>query len=182
MFTEERLSPRRLVGVVVGFLGMGILIGPAALPESGISAWGALAMVATAVSYAIGNIYARAVENADAARLALGQQIWSAIPATGLALALAGPGAFATVPDHAPALLALGIVATAIPILLFMHLIRSAGPTRAAMVGYLMPVWTTLLAILFLGEAVGARELVGGAVVLVGVALVSFTGRLARER
>jgi drug/metabolite transporter (DMT)-like permease len=46
------------------------------------------------------------------------------------------------------------------------------------MVGYLMPVWTAILAVLFLGETIGLREILGGAVVLAGVALVSFTGRL----
>ncbi len=59
-----------------------------------------------------------------------------------------------------------------------MHLIRRTGPTRASMVGYLMPVWTAILAVLFLGETIGVREILGGAVVLTGVALVSFTGRL----
>jgi drug/metabolite transporter (DMT)-like permease len=162
----------------VGFIGMAILIGPAALPDSGISVTGVLAMVATALSYAVGNIYARAIRDADPARLALGQQICSAIPATTLALLVIGPGAFAAVPASLGPLLGLGVFATATPILLFMRLIRSAGPTRAAMVGYLMPVWTTILAILFLGEHVGLREVLGGAVVLAGVALVSFTGRL----
>ncbi len=178
MFADERLTPRRMLGVLVGFTGMAILIGPAALPDSGLSVTGVLAMVTTAVSYAVGNIYARAIRDADPARLALGQQVCSAIPATALALLVIGPGAFAAVPGSIGPLLGLGVVATAVPILLFMRLIRGAGPTRAAMVGYLMPVWTTILAILFLGEHVGLREVLGGAVVLSGVALVSFTGRL----
>jgi drug/metabolite transporter (DMT)-like permease len=50
------------------------------------------------------------------------------------------------------------------------------------MVGYLMPVWTAILAILFLGEHLGLREAVGGAIVLAGVAVVSFSGRLAGAR
>lgn len=178
LFAEERLTPRRLLGVLVGFTGMGILVGPAALPESGISATGALAMLGTALSYAIGNLYVRTVRQADPARLALGQQICSGIPATMLALALAGPAAFAPVPAQIAPLIALGVASTALPILLFMRLIRSAGPTRASMVGYLMPVWATILAVLFLGEWIGLREMAGGAVVLMGVALVSFTGRL----
>jgi drug/metabolite transporter (DMT)-like permease len=180
LFPDERLSARRGIGVLVGFAGMGILIGPAALPDSGVSAAGALAMVGTAVSYAVGNVYARAVRNADPARLALGQQICSAIPASALALALTGPEAFASVPDHAAALVGLGVFATAIPILLFMRLIQGAGATRAAMVGYLMPVWTALLAAMFLGERIAPRDLAGGLVVLAGVALVSFSGRLRR--
>ncbi len=182
LYADERLSPRRFVGVIVGLAGMGILIGPAALPDSGISPWGALIMVATALSYATANLYVRSIKHADPARLALGQQICSAIPATVLALVVAGPSAFAGVPNSAAPLLALGIVSTALPILLFMRLIRRAGPTRASMVGYLQPVWTTILAVLFLNEIIGLREMIGGAVVLTGVALVSLSGRLKIAR
>lgn len=179
-FTEEKLTPRRLGGVLVGLTGMGILIGPAAFPESGVSGSGALAMVATALSYAIANVFVRTVRHADPARLALGQQFCSAIPATTLALVLSGPTAFAAVGDHLAPLVALGVVSTALPILFFMRLIKRAGPTRASMVGYLMPLWTAILAVLFLGEHIGAREVLGGLVVLAGVALVSFSGRLRR--
>jgi drug/metabolite transporter (DMT)-like permease len=182
LFADERLTLRRFAGVLVGFAGMGILIGPAALPDSGVGAWGALTMVATALSYATANLYVRSIRHADPARLALGQQICSGIPATALALVVAGPSAFAAVPDSAASLLALGIVSTALPILLFMRLIRRAGPTRASMVGYLQPVWTAVLAVLFLNESIGLRELAGGGVVLAGVALVSLSGKLKPVR
>lgn len=180
MFTEERLSLQRLFGVLVGLIGMGILIGPAALPDSGIDPIGIMAMVLVACSYAAANVYVRTVKNVDPARMALGQQIGSGSAATVLALTIAGPSAFTSVPSHLAPLLALGALSTALPILLFMHLIRRTGPTRASMVGYLAPVWTILLAVLFLNESVGLREIFGGAVVLSGVALVSFTGRLRR--
>jgi drug/metabolite transporter (DMT)-like permease len=175
LFPDERLSLPRMAGVLVGFVGMAILIGPAALPDSGVSATGALAMLASALSYASANLFVRTIRTSDPARLALGQQICSAVPATLLALVLIGPGAFAPVPGQMAPLLGLGVVATAMPILLFMRLIRDAGPTRASMVGYLMPVWTAALAVVFLQETLGIREVIGGAVVLAGVALVSIT-------
>lgn len=182
LFADERLTPQRLAGVLVGFIGMGILIGPAALPDSGINATGALLMLAVAFSYASANVFVRTVRQADPARMALGQQICSGLAATALALAMVGPEAFASVPSRLGPLLALGALSTALPILLFMHLIRRTGPTRASMVGYLAPVWTTVMAVLFLNESIGPRELVGGAVVLSGVALVSFSGRFRRLR
>lgn len=182
LFADERLTPQRLLGVLVGFIGMGILIGPVALADSGISLPGLVAMIMSACSYASANIYVRTVKHADPARMALGQQVTSATVATALALVMAGPAAFLPVASHAAPLLALGVLSTALPILLFMHLIRRTGPTRAAMVGYLGPVWTILLAVLFLNETVGLRELAGGAVVLSGVALVSFSGRLKQSR
>jgi drug/metabolite transporter (DMT)-like permease len=182
LYADERLTLRRFAGVLVGLTGMGILIGPAALPDSGISPWGVLTMVATAFSYAAANLYVRSIKHADPARLALGQQICSAIPATALALVVTGPSAFAAVSVSAVPLLALGIVSTALPMLLFMRLIRRAGPTRASMVGYLQPVWTAVLAVLFLNEHIGLREIIGGAVVLTGVALVSLSGRIRSAR
>jgi drug/metabolite transporter (DMT)-like permease len=156
--------------------------GPSRPPSAAWSAekLGALAMLATAANYAVGNIYARTVRDADPARLAFGQQFWSAIPATALAIVLIGPTAFGAVPHHLGPLMALGMLGTAIPIVLFMRLISGARPTRAAMVGYLLPVWATVLAILFLGEHVGLREMLGAVVVLAGVAIVSFTGRVER--
>jgi drug/metabolite transporter (DMT)-like permease len=182
LFVDEKLTPQRFIGVLIGFVGMGILIGPAALPDSGVSLAGLVAMFMTACSYASANIYVRTVKHADPARMALGQQITSGTAATLLALVMVGPAAFVPVTAHAAPLLALGMLSTALPILLFMHLIRRTGPTRASMVGYLAPVWTILLAVLFLNERVGLRELAGGAVVLAGVALVSFSGRLRQAR
>ncbi|MBB4040652.1 drug/metabolite transporter (DMT)-like permease [Microvirga flocculans] len=182
LFADERLTPQRLAGVLVGFAGMGILIGPAALPDSGIDATGVLIMVAVAFSYASANIYVRTVRQAVPARMALGQQICSGLVASLLALTVVGPDAFASVPSRLAPLLALGVLSTALPILLFMHLIHRTGPTRASMVGYLVPIWTTIMAVLFLDESIGWRELTGGAVVMTGVALVSLSGRLRRVR
>jgi drug/metabolite transporter (DMT)-like permease len=176
-FAEERLTRARIAGAVVGFVGIGILIGPKALDSADAGFLGVLAMLATAVSYAVGNIYVRFIQEAVPARLAFGQQLFSAGPALLIALALLGPGAFAPAMSVPLALIGLGVLGTALPIVLFMRLIRAAGPTRAAMVGYLTPVSATLLAMVFLGEHIGLRELVGGLVVLAGVYVVSTARR-----
>lgn len=176
LFADERLSLRRAGGVVVGFAGMAILLGPAAFAGGSGSSWGTWAMVATAASYAIGNLYVRSIPTAEPARLALGQQIFSGLPALVVVLVMTGPSAFAAAPEHAVSLAALGIFSTALPIVLYMHILRTAGPTRGSMVGYLIPLWTILLAMSFLDETVGLREIAGGLVVLAGVAIVSSTG------
>ena len=177
VFAEERLSPRRALGVGVGFGGMGVLLGPAALAGEA-SLPGALAMLCTALSYAFGSLYVRSIPGAEPARLALGQQLFSAGPALALALLVSGGAAFAGVGSNLAPLLALGVVATALPIALYMRLVRAAGPTRASMTGYLLPLWVAILAFVILGESVGPREALGGLVILVGVALVSLPNRL----
>jgi drug/metabolite transporter (DMT)-like permease len=177
MFAEERLTARRIAGVLIGFSGMAVLFGPAAFGTGGIALAGLLAMIAVTLLYASGTLYVRHLGRGDPARLALGQQIVSGGAALPLALVVDGPAAFAIDPAHLPVLIGLGVVATALPIFLFMRLIRAAGPTRASMVGYLLPVFTTVLAIVLIGERVSYREIAGGAVILAGVWLVTAPAR-----
>ncbi len=123
--------------------------------------------------YALGNIYVRLIPQADPMRLALGQQAASAVAATAIALTMLGAGAFAPALGHVGPLLALGVLGTAIPIAIFMRLIRAAGPARASMTGYLVPVVAVLLGILVLGETLALRQIAGGLIVLAGVGLVT---------
>lgn len=173
MFAEERLTCRRGAGVLLGFAGMAILLAPAVLAGRGGSLGGVLAMAATALSYAVGNLYVRGIPNPRPGRLAFGQQLFSGLPLTALAFGLGGSSAFAAMPAHAGTLILLGVFATALPIALYMNILRLAGPTRGSMNGYLVPVWTILLGVAVLGETVGLREVVGAVVVLSGIALAS---------
>ena len=173
LFADERLSRIRLAGVVLGFMGMGLLIGPDALKSGTSGQAGFLAMTAVAVCYAVGNLYARHRRAIPPLRLALGQQLVSSAVAMPLAFFLHGPETLTALADNWIYVLALGSMATAVPISLFMVLIGKAGPTRAAMVGYLMPIFATVFSILFVGETVGLRELCGGGIILCGIWLAT---------
>jgi drug/metabolite transporter (DMT)-like permease len=113
--------------------------------------------------------------------MALGQQIVSALMATILTLVLSGFSAYAPILPSWPAALGLSLFSTALPITIFMYLIRQQGPTKAAMIGYLMPTFATLLAVLFLGEVIGLREIIGGLVVLIGVFVVTTAPRVIHQ-
>lgn len=178
IFAEERLSGRRLGGILIGLAGAALLIGPR-LFEGGATSLSVLAMVASMLSYAIGNIYVRAVPApaGNPMRLALGQQVVSGLGASLLALLFAGPMAFLPLRDHWAPMLALGIVCTAIPMTLFMRLIRAAGPTRAAMTGYLVPTVAATMGVLVLGETPELRQIVAGCIILIGVFLVTTAPR-----
>jgi drug/metabolite transporter (DMT)-like permease len=179
-FVDERLTLRRVGGVLVGLVGMLVLIGPAAFDGHGASFFGALAMVVVSACYAIGNVYAKMIPQVEPARMALGQQTVSALVATALTILLSGTSAYLPVLNSLPAALGLSIMATALPITIFMYMIREQGPTKAAMIGYLMPVFATVLAVIFLGEVVGPREITGGVIVLIGVFIVTTAPRKER--
>lgn len=175
LFADQRLTGRRTGGVLAGFTGMAILIGPAAFAGSGLV--GPLAMLATAASYAVGVIYVRGIPAPQPVRLALGQQVFSGLPTMVAVLAVTGPSAFAAVPAHGLELVAFGVFSTAVPIALYMQILRLAGPTLGSMNAYLTPVWTVLLGVLVLHETVGPREILGGLVVLGGIAIASSANR-----
>lgn len=175
LFADQRLTGRRAGGVLAGFTGMAILIGPAAVSDSGV--FGPLAMLATAASYAVGVIYVRSIPAPRPVRLALGQQVFSGLPTMIAVLAVTGPAAFAAVPAHGLELVVFGVFSTALPIALYMQILRLAGPTLGSMNAYLTPVWTVLLGVVILHETVGLREILGGLVVLGGIAIASSAGR-----
>ncbi|MGL4636447.1 MAG: DMT family transporter [Beijerinckiaceae bacterium] len=179
--TGERLTGQRVGGILVGLVGIALLIGPAAL-QGGGTLVAVLAMLLLTFGYAIGNIYGRVVPTSDPIRLAFGQQIMSAIIATTLVLAISGPSALAPAQNHWPALLVLAWFSTALPIWIFMRLLRRAGPTKASMTSYLVPAVAVLLGIVVLGEPVEWRQIMGGAIVLLGVAIVTGLIRLPQGK
>lgn len=93
VFSDERLSRRRLSGILLGMAGVALLIGPR-LFEGGGTALSVLAMIGATLSYTAANLYVRTVPAAigEPARLALGQQMFSGIIATTLTLAVRSGG------------------------------------------------------------------------------------------
>ena len=69
------------------------------------------------------------------------------------------------------AVLALATLCTALAYVLYFRLMSRVGPTNAVSVTFLIPLFAMLWGALFLGEAVTAQMVAGGAIVLVGIAL-----------
>ncbi|MGL5115210.1 MAG: DMT family transporter [Beijerinckiaceae bacterium] len=176
----ERLTSTRVIGIALGIAGIALLIGPDAL--SGAATFAAVAaMLLLTLGYSVGNIYARTVPAANPIRLAFGQQIMSAIIATLLVLAWTGADGFRPAAEHMPTLLALSLICTAFPIWIFMRLLTRVGPTRASMTSYLVPAVAVILGVVVLGEPVSTRQIFGGGLVLLSVALVTGLLRLPRN-
>lgn len=177
----DRVTFDRAIGILLGLVGMLLLIGPKAL-EGGGTALGVGAMLLLALGYAIGNVYARTIPAAEPLRLALGQQSISGIVALLIALVTVGIGGFAGAERHAAPLAALALFSTAMPIFLFMRLITKAGTMPASMTGYLIPTVAVICGVVVLGEPIVPRQILGGVIVLTGVAIVSGLIRLPLRR
>lgn len=171
--SNEKLRGAQWLGVAIGFVGVATLIGPEALSGSSAAFWPAMAMLATAASYAIGNVWARTVRDVSAERLALGQQAFGGATACALAMLFDPAPGWAAAPSLWPQIATLGVAMSAFPVTLYMWLIQRAGPVKAVMTGYVTPLVAATLATTLLGETMAARQMLGAAIILSGVFLVT---------
>lgn len=169
----DRLGVSQILGVALGFAGVAVVIGPEAVGGADAALWPALAMLATTISYAVGNVWVRRFPPMPPERIALGQQSVGFLGALALSLTLEPWSAWAQAPAYWFEALVFGVLMSALPFTLFVRLIQRAGPVRATVVGYLVPIVATGLAIALLGESIAPRQLVGAGVVLAGVWLVT---------
>ena len=176
-FREARVGGLRLVGLVVGFVGVALLVG--AQPQGKLL--GALAVVAMALCYAIGTLLAgRYLRGTPPLVVALASTAVSTIAVlpAGVIQAPAGRWRGETI----AAILVLGLVGTAVAYLLFFALIQRAGANYATLVTYLVPPIALAYGAIFLGESFGATAFAALALILVGVALATGGLRLASRR
>ncbi len=168
LLREERPGPRSFGGMALAFGGIALILGPAALAGTASFA-GGLMILLSCVSYAAGTIYARKVRPGAPAQLAFGQQFVSGAMAGLVTLGFEGGAGFAQPAWIVACVALLGMVASALPLTMFLSLIARARATDAAMVGYLQPPFAAALGALMLGEVPSLLVLAGGAVVLAGV-------------
>lgn len=174
---QEALTGNRVAGVVAGFAGVAVLVGPSAL--AGAGDWLAEgACLLAALFYAFSGAYARAALGGIAPlALASGQLTASGLMVAPVALLLEAPWAL---PMPSPAVLAavagLSVFSTALAYILFFHVLARAGATNLLLVTFLIPVVAVLLGVVLLGEDLLLRHLAGFALIAVGLAAID--GRL----
>ena len=171
VFSDEALSTRRLIGVLVGFLGALVLIGPGVLRiGTGWEPLGQLACLAAAVSYAVASIMTRRCPPIDPIALAaLTLVVGSAALIPAMLLVEGVPGAAAPLPMAA--IVFLGLFPTALAALLRVTVIRSAGSVFMTLVNYQVPLWSVLFGAVILSETLPLRFFAALALILCGLAI-----------
>ena len=173
IFAEEPFRSSQFIGIMTGFTGILLIVGPVAVFGGSGTVLGITAMLLTALSYACGTIYGHYVASSNPAALACGQQACGAVVAVVISL-LFEPESTWNQPSTVWLLLAvLGVICSAVPTALYLRLLARAASLPAALVAYLQPVWATMLGWAVLGEPIRAVELLGTAVVVAGIALTT---------
>lgn len=163
---HESLSRRRLVGLVLGFVGVVTLLGLDVV--DGSRGWiGAACVVIATVGYAMGSlIVQRHLHGVDE----LGAVAASLVVATVVLF----PPAVLTAPGNVPShlvlasLVVLGVVCTATALWLYFFLIANIGAARAAVITYVNPAVAALLGVMVLHESFGLGSALGLALILTG--------------
>lgn len=165
-FGSDRVTGSRLVGVLVGFVGVALLVGA----HSGGDLLAALAIVLTALCYSSAGVYgAHRLRDAEPLVVGAGSML--------IASLVAAPFGLATLPAVVPgwretgSVLALGLVGTGVAYMLFFAILRGAGAARAILVTYLVPSFALLYGVILLHEPLRVAAVAGLALILGGVAL-----------
>ena len=175
IFTDEKMSFRNTLGVLLGFVGATVLIGPGVLRlGTGIEPVAQLACIAASVSYAVSSIMTRRCPPIDPvvmAALLLVVGSVAMIPAMLLVEGVPQLGAL----RPTLAIVLLGIVPTAIAALLRVATIRSAGAIFMTLVNYQVPVWSMIFGAWVLSEILPLRFFVALALILTGLMISQWT-------
>jgi len=177
----ERLRPPQLAGLVVGFVGVGVVAGVGGGDLAGSSLAGVLAVVLASAGYGFGFAYAhRFTEGLSALQLSLGQLAAGTVLLAPVAAGDVAGGRVDLQPLGLLCLLLLGGLGTGYAYLLNYRTLQEHGATVASLVTYLVPIVGVAAGVLVLGEPFSVRLVLGGLVVVAGVALVQ--GRLLGPR
>jgi drug/metabolite transporter (DMT)-like permease len=172
---DERLSGRKLGGVLLGFGGVAAMVGPSFLSSVGDDLLPQLACLVAAASYALAGVWARRfkAEGVSPMNVTTGQLSAGAAMMLPLALIVDQPWKIVPPPLSAWAsVLALALVCSAFAYVLYFKLIDRAGATNALLVTLLVPPVAILLGALFLGELLHFREFVGLGLIALGLAAI----------
>lgn len=180
---DERMTPGKVAGVLLGFAGVAAMIGGDFLADIGTDVVAQLACLAATLCYALAGVYARRFKTmgVDPISVSTGQLTASTLVLVPLVLVFEQPWtATAPTSEAWAALIALALICTSLAYILYFRLLASAGATNSLLVTFLIPITAILLGSLILGEVLEARHFFGMALIATGLAAID--GRLFRRR
>jgi drug/metabolite transporter (DMT)-like permease len=167
LWGRERLPPRRLIGVAVGFAGVAVLV----RPSGGATVGGIVLCLVSAAMWAVGSV---AGARLQLPRNAFAATAWEMLAGGVLLLpwGIADAGGQSPSVGSSLAWAYLVTIGSVVGYTAYTWLLSNAPLSTVSTYAYVNPVVAILLGVLFRGEHVGAQILVGAAVVVGSVAVV----------
>jgi drug/metabolite transporter (DMT)-like permease len=177
----ERPTWEAVGGLLVGFVGAVVVVGPDLGDITSSNTAGDLIVILAAASYGLSTVVARQTASGSAMAMASGQTIFGAMIAVPLALAVDGVPAHGISVEATLSWLGLGVLCSGVAFVLFYLILESASATQASLVSYIIPIFAALLGWAVLGESIGVNLVVGLALIVIGVAGVNGGARPLRD-
>lgn len=176
--SDERMTPGKAIGVLLGFLGVAVLMGPDLLRKLDPYSLGQLSVLGATICYGFAVHYGRRFGDTsalvNAAYMLTAATVWL-LP---VAAVFDQPWTLSPGVSGWSALLGLSLLCTAFAYLLYFRILASAGATNMSLVTFIVPVSAISLGALFLGERLGPTAFAGMGILFVGLAVID--GRTAR--
>ncbi|SIN92631.1 DMT family transporter [Vannielia litorea] len=180
VFADERLTARRLTGVLLGFAGVAITVGPAVLQGLSLRSLAQIAVIGATLCYAFAGAWARArLRGLSPVAASAGMLTCAALILIPLTLVVEGGIDMPTSLQGAAALGYIAVIATAIAYLLYYRVLAMAGSGNLMLVTLLVAPVAILLGAVVLGETLTPRAYAGFALLAAG--LVVLDGRIWRR-
>jgi drug/metabolite transporter (DMT)-like permease len=172
---DDKMTVPRVVGLLIGFVGVVILLSQDFDPQAHNSLIGQVAVVVASASYAVSYIYARRNTQHIAGEIRGTLPLASALLVVGVIAPVAeAPFKTPSLPLTWIGLLWLGVLGTGLALIMQYYLVHEIGPTRATLVTYLLPLGGVLLGVVFLREALTWQLLAGAALIISSIAVVNW--------
>ena len=177
--TDEKINPRRLLGVLTGMGGVGLMMGLDSMESSGFHLLGQSAILLAAFSYGLAGVYGKRFAQLEIPPLATatGQLCASSMILIPLTLWIDQPWTM-TIPsiEGMGSLLGIAVLSTALAYVIYFRLLKTAGATNLLLVTLLIPVSAIILGVFLLDESLELQHLSGMAVISLGLLIMD--GRL----
>ncbi|NJN99114.1 MAG: EamA family transporter [Anaerolineales bacterium] len=173
--SDDRLTPTKAVGTLIGFGGLALLIAPSLIGGVKATTWGLIAVAVAATCYGIAIVYGRHhLRGLPPLVAPTAQMLLATLFLMPVSLGLEQPFRLAMPSWPAIAsLLALGIFGTGIAFMVYYLIMERTSATYVSMVTYLVPVFGVILGVVVLGEQLSWNAYLGCALILLGVMIVN---------
>lgn len=174
---EDALTPRRVTGIVLGFLGVLVLIGGDALAGIGSAALlGQLAVLVATMAYAANAVYTRRIPAINTLVVATGSLMIGSLLLLPFTLYFEQPALLEASTSSQLATLTLGVVSTGLATWMYFRVVTDCGPTFLSIINYIIPAIAFGAGVLFLGEAAAPSQFLGLVFILLGITLTQNRG------
>ncbi|MCW8109089.1 DMT family transporter [Alteromonas ponticola] len=181
LWLSDKLSKQAVIGLCLGFVGVAV-ISAQKIGDQGISIFPIItALLATTCYGLAASMMKKYLQGVRPLAVATGSQASASL--------FLLPFALYTLPATMPSIvawnnaIALAVFGTGIAYILYFSLIANVGPAKAITVAYLVPLFGIVWGVVFLNETLSLQTLLGGGLILTGVALTTgFSPSLFRKK